>query len=89
MMTHYGPILCVDDDPHNLGLMRAALQDNYRLAFARNGAAALEACERHTPSLVLLDVQMPDMDGLQVARAIKARKASENTPIIFVTSRAG
>jgi putative two-component system response regulator len=89
MMTHYGPILCVDDDTNNLALMRAVLQDDYRLAFARNGAAALEACERHQPSLVLLDVQMPDMDGLQVARAIKARKETENTPIIFVTSRAG
>jgi putative two-component system response regulator len=89
MMTNYGPILCVDDDPNNLGLMRAVLQDDYRLAFARNGATALEACERHRPSLVLLDVQMPDMDGLQVARAIKARKETENTPIIFVTSRSG
>jgi putative two-component system response regulator len=89
MMTHYGPILCVDDDPSNLGLMRAVLQVDYKLAFARSGAAALEACERHQPSLVLLDVQMPDMDGLQVARAIKARKETEHTPIIFVTSRSG
>jgi putative two-component system response regulator len=89
MMTHYGPILCVDDDPSNLGLMRAVLQDDYKLVFARSGAAALEACERHQPSLVLLDVQMPDMDGLQVARAIKARKETEHTPIIFVTSRSG
>jgi putative two-component system response regulator len=89
MMTHYGPILCVDDDPANLGLMRSILQDEYRLAFARSGAMALEACERHQPALVLLDVQMPDMDGLQVARAIKARKETENTPIIFVTSRVG
>ena len=89
MSTSYGPILCVDDDPNNLGLMRAVLQDDYRLAYARDGAAALEACERHQPSLVLLDVQMPDMNGLQVARAIKARKETQNTPIIFVTSRAG
>ena len=89
MITPYGPILCVDDDPSNLGLMRAVLQDDYRLAYARSGAAALEACERHQPSMVLLDVQMPDMDGLQVARAIRARKETQNTPIIFVTSRAG
>lgn len=89
MTTPYGPILCVDDDASNLCLMRAVLQDDYRLAFARSGTAALEACDRHQPSLVLLDVQMPDMDGLQVARAIKARKETANTPIIFVTSRAG
>jgi putative two-component system response regulator len=89
MMTQYGPILCVDDDPNNLGLMRAVLQDDYRLAFARSGVAALQACECHRPSLVLLDVQMPDMDGLQVARAIKASKETEDTPIIFVTSRSG
>jgi putative two-component system response regulator len=89
MMTNYGPILCVDDDANNLGLMRAVLQDEFKLAFARSGAAALEACERHRPSLILLDVLMPDMNGLQVARAIKARKEFENTPIIFVTSRTG
>jgi putative two-component system response regulator len=87
MTLQIGPILCVDDDPTNLGLMRTVLQDDYRLAFARSGAAALEACERHRPSLILLDVHMPDMDGLQVARAIKAHKDTENTPIIFVTSR--
>ncbi len=89
MTVHYGPILCVDDDPANLGLMRSVLQDEFQLAFARSGAAAIEASERHRPSLILLDVLMPDMDGLQVARALKARKEFENTPIIFVTARNG
>src|SRR3990167_2161237 len=81
-----GPILCVDDEPNNLALFRQILGEDYRLVFARDGDQALRAAEKHAPSLVLLDVEMPWMDGYEVAWALKARAATEHIPIIFVTA---
>lgn len=80
------PILCVDDEPNNLALIRQILQDEYRLVFARNGTEALQAAAKHDPALILLDVEMPDIDGYTVAAALKAEPRTEPTPIIFVTS---
>ena len=57
-----GPILCVDDEPNNLALFRQILGEDYRLVFARDGDQALRAAEKHAPSLVLLDMEMPGMD---------------------------
>lgn len=82
----YNPILCVDDDPINLGLLRSTLQENYKLVFARNGIEALAAALKHMPSLILLDVQMPDINGFEVARQLKSNPKTEHIPIIFVTS---
>lgn len=79
-------ILCVDDEPSNLALLRQTLKDSYHLVFALNGPEALEAMEKHHPDLVLLDVDMPDMSGYEVCRRIKAMPATENTPVIFVTA---
>ncbi|MBL8472101.1 MAG: response regulator [Rhodocyclaceae bacterium] len=79
-------ILCVDDDPANLALMRACLQESYPLVFARSGADALRAVVKHRPALVLLDVQLPDFDGLAVARRIKADPLTDHIPIIFVSN---
>ena len=82
----HGPILCVDDEPNNLALFRQILGSDYRLVLARDGAQALRAAEKHAPSLILLDVEMPGMDGYEVASALKAKPETEHTPIIFVTS---
>lgn len=82
----HGPILCVDDEPNILALFRQILGDDHRLVFARDGEQALRAVEKHAPSLVLLDVEMPGMDGYEVAWALKARHATEHIPIIFVTA---
>lgn len=82
------PILCVDDDPNNLGILREALRGQHALAFARNGGEALAVAAKHRPALVLLDIEMPDMDGYRVCRQLKADPRTEATPVIFVTSRA-
>lgn len=79
------PILCVDDDPINLSLLRSTLHD-YKLVFARSGAEALTGVVKHSPSLILLDVQMPDMTGFEVAERLKSDPKTEPIPIIFVTS---
>ncbi len=81
-----GPILCVDDEPNNLALLRQILGDDYKLVFARDGEQALHVAGKHAPSLVLLDVEMPGMDGYQVAAALKANAATEHIPVIFVTA---
>lgn len=85
---HGGPLLIVDDDPSNLAAMRQILADDYPLAFARNGAEALAAVASRQPALILLDVQMPDLDGYQVCRTLKADPATAGIPVIFVTARA-
>ena len=79
------PILCVDDEPTNLDLMRNVLQGRHKTVFARNGQEALLAVAKHKPSLILLDVQMPDINGFELARRLKADPKTENIPIIFVT----
>ena len=79
------PILIVDDEPENLAAMRQILSAEHRLVFARTGAEALAAAVKHKPALILLDIQMPDMDGYTVCRALKADPRTEAIPIIFVS----
>ncbi len=81
------PILCVDDEPNNLGILRQFLKDSHNLVFACSGVEALVAAAKHRPALILLDVEMPDMDGYDVCRRLKRDKLTENIPVIFVTSR--
>ena len=82
------PILIVDDEPQNLAALDLILSGSYGLVFARNGAEAFAAVQKHKPCLVLLDIQMPDMDGYAVCRRLKADPATENIPVIFVTGMA-
>lgn len=83
-----GPILVVDDEPQNLAALRQILAPDYRMVFARTGAEAIAAAKKHVPSLILLDIQMPDMDGYAVCRALKCTSGTEHIPVIFVTSMA-
>src|SRR6185312_5008381 len=78
-------LLCVDDEPSNLELLRVILQDDYKLAFARSGEDAWNAAHKHHPDLILLDVQMPDMSGLTLCRQLKLDAQTATIPVIFVT----
>ncbi|MFO1418100.1 MAG: response regulator [Methylotetracoccus sp.] len=80
-----GPVLCVDDEPANLALLRETLKDEYPLVFATSGVEGLRAVEKHRPSLILLDVQLPDIDGYSVCRRLKADQRTAEIPVIFVT----
>jgi len=84
-MSH-NTILCVDDEPINLGLLRNILQKDYKLLFACSGIEALKAAIKHNPSLILLDVEMPNMNGFEVISILKSDSRTEHIPIIFVTS---
>jgi CheY-like chemotaxis protein/phosphoribosyl 1,2-cyclic phosphodiesterase len=92
--TETGPakILVVDDDPDFRDLASVFLQvDGYRLLLAENGLAGLEVAKVERPDLILLDWEMPDMDGLQVCRALRADAALglAAVPIILLTARTG
>ena len=79
-------ILLVDDEPSNIDVLRAVLKADYRLKVALNGEKALKiAASAPAPDLVLLDVMMPDMDGYQVCRQLKAEPATASIPVLFVT----
>lgn len=80
-------ILIVDDQAENISIMIEALQANYDLLAATDGATALErAHSEPRPDLVLLDVMMPDMDGHEVCRRLKADPETRDIPVIFVTA---
>lgn len=78
-------ILLVDDEPANLRLLRQILQDDYALIFAKNGVEAIRQINQ-MPDLVLLDVMMPEMNGHEVCRKLKADKNTQEIPVIFITT---
>ncbi|WP_341906232.1 response regulator [Polaromonas sp. YR568] len=89
MSLSQATILIVDDDQQNRKLIEALLRpEGYRTVSAASGEEAMIMTAQHMPDLVLLDVMMPDMDGYEVARALKAHPATSNIPIIMLTALA-
>jgi len=81
-------ILVVDDTPLNISVITGALKDTYRTKVATNGAKALAiAAASEKPDLILLDVVMPEMDGYEVCRRLKADPATREIPVIFLTAQ--
>jgi DNA-binding response OmpR family regulator len=81
-------ILVVDDDPNALDIVSTFLESRgYRVATAHDGNEALSLLESVGPSLVLLDVMMPGMDGWEVARVIKNHPKFGNTRVVMLTAR--
>lgn len=80
-------ILVVDDRPDNLKALQAVLDEPaYDIVKAHSGAAALKRLLTDDFAVILLDVQMPDLDGFETATLIRKRKRSRNIPIIFITA---
>ena len=80
-------ILVVDDTPANIKILADLLRTDYVLSVATSGADALEiAGAEDRPDLVLLDVMMPEMDGYEVCRRLKADPRTKDVPVIFVTA---
>lgn len=80
-------VLVVDDYPENLLSLRALLaQQDWQVLTARSGREALSTLLAHDVDLVLLDVQMPEMDGFEVARLMRGSQRTRLTPIIFLTA---
>lgn len=82
-------VLVVDDNPTNVLLLERSLKKKgYEVLTADSGRAAVEVTSEAYPDLVLLDVMMPDYDGLEVCKALKANPRTAAIPVIFVTARA-
>lgn len=82
-----GNILIVDDNPKNLRLLSAVLtQNGYKVRPAPGGQMALRSAHSTQPDLILLDIKMPDMDGYEVCRQLKADDRTKNVPIIFISA---
>jgi diguanylate cyclase (GGDEF)-like protein len=89
VMTELPAILMVDDNPTNLYLLKAMLDHTgVELVRAGSGAEALRQVLQRDFALILLDVQMPGMDGFETAELIRRRERSSRTPIVFVTAHA-
>jgi DNA-binding response OmpR family regulator len=87
MVTESETILLVDDRPANLVALEALLAPlGRRLVKAASGEEALRFLLQEECALILLDVQMPDLDGFETASMIRDRKRTSETPIIFVTA---
>lgn len=80
-------ILLVDDTPENLTLMSELLLDHYLVKVASNGARALRIAVDSQPDLILLDIMMPEMDGYEVCRRLKADPVTAEIPVVFLTAK--
>src|SRR5579863_344871 len=81
-------IFIVDDTPINIGVISGALKDSFSTKVATSGAKALAiASGKEKPDLILLDVLMPEMDGYEVCRRLKADPDTRDIPVIFLTSQ--
>ena len=86
-MTEQPAVLMVDDREENLLALEAILEPlGHRLVRAGSGVAALRELLLHDFACILLDVDMPELDGFETARLIKQRGRSEHVPIVFVTA---
>lgn len=82
-------LLIVDDNPENLKLILMILATGgYELVTAADALQALRAIEARLPDLILLDLQLPGMDGLELTRRLRATPATKNVPIVAVTAYA-
>lgn len=86
-MSDRAKILIVDDDAFSRDLFEAALEDQYRLLQAENGRDALMMAAGECPDLILLDVELPDIDGYEVCRRLRQRAVGGEAPVIFVSGR--
>ncbi|MGH9771487.1 MAG: response regulator [Candidatus Acidiferrales bacterium] len=82
-------IALVEDDPDLFALLKYNLEkEGFAVAGTQTGKGALDLCSREQPDLLLLDIMLPDSDGLEICRQIRAHPRLANVPLIFLTARA-
>ena len=82
-------ILIVDDEPICIKFYISALQSDYSLYVAKDGQSAINIAEKNTPDLILLDLEMPVMNGFEVITNLKMLDSTKDIPVIFVTGYNG
>lgn len=85
--AHRHTVLIVDDTPDNLTLLSNLLKDKYNTKVATSGATALQIVASSKVDLILLDIMMPDVDGIETCRRLKADPASAAIPVLFLTAK--
>ena len=86
MMVGKPSILCVDDEPINLKVLLGLLSDDYEVKVATNGAMALQVLSKFKPDMILLDIRMPEMDGIEVCRRLRQDPSFDDVPVLFITA---
>ncbi|HEY9076085.1 MAG TPA: substrate-binding domain-containing protein [Anaerolineaceae bacterium] len=90
MLKMAGPVLLVDDDPRTCATYRAMIEQSFPglpVEVAYDGSAALELAEKQAPRLVILDLNMPGMDGFETLDRLRASSTAQRTPVIILSSR--
>jgi diguanylate cyclase (GGDEF)-like protein len=85
-MTAPARVLIVDDEPANIEILNAALEEDCEICFATSGEEAIRLALETLPDLILLDVMMPGIDGYEVCRRLKQEPLAAAVPIIFTTA---
>jgi len=81
-------VMIVDDAPSNIQLLAGLLKDSYQIKVATGGLRCLELAQAEPqPDLILLDIQMPDLDGYAVCQRLKSLESTQRIPVIFVTGK--
>ena len=80
-------VLIVDDTTENIDVLEAILQEDYKIKAATRGKIALRIAEKSQPDIILLDIMMPEMDGIEACEKIRTIKGQENVLIAFFTAR--
>jgi diguanylate cyclase (GGDEF)-like protein len=86
ILTKRSKLLVVDDQPINIQVLYQTFSADYDVCMATNGEQALKVCAEQNPDLILLDIEMPGMNGYEVCLRLKADSATKNVPVIFVTA---
>ena len=79
-------ILVIDDAPENIDVLAGLLKTKYKIKAAPSGEKALAVISKGLPDLILLDIMMPEMDGYEVCRRLKAEATTRDIPVIFLTA---
>ncbi|MCL2706531.1 MAG: response regulator, partial [Spirochaetaceae bacterium] len=78
-------ILIVDDEKSNLEVLINILSQEYTVFMTKSGSSAIEMASKYLPDLILLDIIMPEMNGFDVIKVLKASEQTQNIPVIFIT----
>lgn len=81
-------ILVIEDNADNMTTITAILKSRYNLILANNGMLGIEVAEKETPGLILLDMMLPEMSGIEVVKILKNNKTTNHIPVIALTARA-
>ena len=80
-------IVVADDEPFILSALQDTLSDEYNVYTASNGRQAIDQAKKTVPDLIILDVMMPEMDGLEACKVLKTDKATSSIPVILLTAK--